>query len=118
MVLPLLCLMVFGSIAMGVALWKWNALEEATAETARCLAIQSSDCGKVPAGCSGAAGACYAVATASARGLSDITPDQVTIDTQAVVDGISYVSVEIAYPFDLLGYRMTVSSTNHFPNRN
>lgn len=118
LVLPVLLLLVFGSIASGVALWNWNVLEGASAEAARCLAIQSPDCAAAEAACPGSAGACYAVAIASARGLPGVTADRVSIERNAVLDHVSYTSVAIAHTTNFLGYRLDFSSTGRFPNPN
>lgn len=116
MMMPLLCLLAFGSIAMGLGLWSWNVLEAVTAQTARCVAIKSTDCRTAPADCSGDGGTCFAVQLASERGLPHLESNQVIVDPIALVDGVSYTSVEIDYPFSLLGYSMTLTSRNRFPN--
>lgn len=70
---PVLMVMLFGCLEYGRMLWTWQALQLASDQTARCVAIGASAC---------ATPASFAIAAASGLGASGLAAAAVLIDNK------------------------------------
>jgi len=117
LVAPVLISMMFGGLALGLAIWTQNILQDAAQEAARCIAIGSSTCATVPSGCdSSSPSVCYAETVAVNRGMTSIAASDITIATNVTSGGVSFTTVKITYPFSMIGYSYTTFGFGSFPN--
>ena len=111
---PVLLLTGFGTIQLVVAIWHWNILQVVAAETARCLAVGT--CVAVTSGCAASNGAvCHAVEVAQQRGYSGLLPSAVTTLDPVEINAVSFATIEIAQPYEILGMQLTLTATASFP---
>lgn len=114
---PIFLMILLGTMALGLGFWMKNALQETASDTARCIAIHAASCATAATGCdSSAPGICYFERTASRRGVSGIQASHVTIDRMASYGDVSFTTVTVTYPVDLLGYSYSITATGQFPN--
>ena len=115
---PILIFTALGGIVIGTALWQWNSLQSVARATARCVALNSTRCESVPAGCSsGDAGICYALAQAQQFSLdSRINVSDIVIDRAATINGMSVTTVSIRQPFGLLAASFMLTAKASYPN--
>lgn len=91
-----LMLFTFGVIELGRMLWTWQVLQSTAIDTARCVAIGSSQCSN---------GATYAVSIASQRGVGTLTTSNVTVTSTSTtncsgVSGITnFTTVNITFTY-------------------
>jgi len=108
---PLMILAALAGMVIGLAVWQWNSLQTVAAETARCVALNSTLCQTVDAGTS------YAVDRA--KGLSfdnGISGSDIAINGNDSIDGVAVTTVSIRHPFALLSSSFTLKAKASFPN--
>lgn len=115
LVVPVFLAFVFGGAVMGLAVWQRNILQNVAVDAARCVALGATACTTVAAGCGGAAGACFAVQRAKDRGLPRLLTSQVSVDPTNM-NGTTFTTVVVRYPFNVAGYGMTLVASASFPN--
>lgn len=117
LVAPFLMALMFGGMVMALGIWTGNLLQETSQEAARCIAIGSSACATVSAGCdSSSPGVCYAETVAANRGLSPLPASNITVSSNVMSGGVSFTTVKITYPFSMIGYSYTLVGYGSFPN--
>jgi Flp pilus assembly protein TadG len=92
LVVPIFLMIVLGIITFGRIMWTLNALQAVGYQTARCVAIASSEC---------ATPSSYAIALAGDYGLGDLTAAEVTVTSGSKCNQTTanqYVEVELSYP--------------------
>ncbi len=116
-VAPLLIVVLYGAVALTYGIWTWNAIENVTAETARCVAVSSVNCATKPVGCAlSTPEKCYASQQAERRGMSGLLEGQIIVDKNMTSGSTAFTGVTITYPYALIGYEITLTSTSAFPN--
>jgi Flp pilus assembly protein TadG len=114
---PIVLAILLGTLALGLGFWMKNALQQSATETARCIAIGAPACTATAAACDSAVpGICYLERVASQRGLSGLQARHVAIDRSRTYGAVSFTTVTVTYPVDLLGYRYALVVNGHFPN--
>lgn len=114
---PIVLAILLGTLALGLGYWMKTALQQSATEAARCIAIGAPACTATAAGCDSAVpGICYLEGVASQRGLSGLQARHVAIDRRRTYGEVSFTTVTVTYPVDLLGYSYTIVVNGHFPN--
>lgn len=114
---PLMMLTFIGFVMLLYAIWLWSALEQVATETARCVAVGSATCTKVPSGCSAQdAGRCYLLSLAAQRGIIGVTSDAITINPASLRGTKPFTSVTVRYPFTVVGQTLQLKASGDFPN--
>jgi Flp pilus assembly protein TadG len=114
MVLPVTLMLIIGLLQAGIQFWRWQALEAAAIDAARCAGINAALCQQVtllPASTQS-----YAATAAQSRGLYGVTAANVTVLTgsaaQTACGGTTaiVVSVSLSYTFGTI-FLVTLPST-------
>jgi len=115
---PLLIMTTILGIGCSMALWHWNSLQSVARTTARCVALNSILCEKVPAGCaSGDPGICYALSQVNDLSFDHtLEGSQIAINRTDDRNGTSVTTVSITQPFSLLLTSYKLTATASFPN--
>ena len=116
LVAPMFLAMLMGGLAFGTAVWNRNVLQNVAADAARCFALGGPRCTTIPSWCAaGTATDCYIADRARERGMPT-NAIATAVNPSLVINGISYTSVSLTYPFRLLGYQISLSANAVFPN--
>ena len=102
-------------MAVTIAAWSSAALETTAQETARCAA-RSTACGTTVASCASSDQAvCFAIDLAGRRGFSPLPASGVTVSRSHVVNGVTFVKVDIAATKTIAGYSFTQTASAIYP---
>ncbi|KQR69098.1 TadE family protein [Rhizobium sp. Leaf341] len=116
LIAPVFFAMIFGTIALGIAIWFTAVLNDVASESARCIAVHASTCNTPPAGCPSDAETCFVISLADDRGLVGLSPGDVLIDRQSAAGAAVMTNVSLTFSFDLLGYAFTLHGRAAYPN--
>ncbi len=117
LIAPVLLVLAIGSLDAGIVFWKWNAIQGIARTTARCVAIGSNSCSTITSGCgSSDAGVCFALAQASASGVSELAASNITVQRSVSVAGGLFTKVAIALDTTILAVPITLSIEASYPN--
>ncbi|MGD0108581.1 MAG: TadE/TadG family type IV pilus assembly protein [Rhodopila sp.] len=110
-------MIIFGVLQTGIMCWRWQALESAAIDAARCSGLGATSCPD------SASTAIYAASVAQLRGLSSLTASNVTVTTGTSLAAcgsttVSVVSVALSYTNPLIlwwGSSVTMTASACYP---
>jgi len=111
-------MIIFGVLQTGIMCWRWQALESAATDAARCSGLAAPSCPDTTST------ATYAATVAQARGLSGVTASNVQVkigsaaQTACGSTTASVVSVVVSYTNPLIlwwGSSVTLSASACYP---
>lgn len=114
--LPVVLVFLWGMLAAGIGFWYSNALKEVAFEASRCLAVGGLSCTVPAQDCAQEPKICFIVELARQRGISDLAPRTITINSFDMSSKVASTSVTIAYAYNMLGYSLDLTQTASFPN--
>ena len=117
LVFPALASLFMATVGFGITLWYTNVLQDTATETARCIAIGSSNCASATVGCDSAVGGiCFAETVAKTYGVKDLASSNIAITSAYMIGTLSFTQVKISYPVAIFGYSSTLVATGVYPN--